>query len=307
MNDDAAPVEQVVTFECDRARLWGIVSRPAAGRATSDTAVLILVGGPQYRVGSHRQFVLLARALAAAGFAALRFDFSGMGDSEGARRSFEATAPDLRAALDALSRCCPRARRLVVWGLCDAASAALMFATGDPRVAGIVVANPWARSDATLAVTQVKHYYAKRILEADFWLKALRGGLQWRGSAGALFGALRATASHGRRHAVAPGEASFRTKMALGLERFRGRVLLILSGNDLTAKEFIEHAGSDRAWRGLLGSPKLSRVDLAEADHTFSTRAWLDAASAATITWLNLFESSGADAPPRETTPMEYR
>ncbi len=64
--------------------------------------VLIVVGGPQYRVGSHRQFVLLARALAARGFAAMRFDCTGMGDSDGARarRSPTATATS-RAAIDA--------------------------------------------------------------------------------------------------------------------------------------------------------------------------------------------------------------
>ncbi|KAB8057318.1 hydrolase 1, exosortase A system-associated, partial [Janthinobacterium violaceinigrum] len=61
-----------------QARLVGILSLPAA---PGPRGVLIVTGGPQYRVGSHRQFVLLARALAAQGVPVLRFDLRGMGDS----------------------------------------------------------------------------------------------------------------------------------------------------------------------------------------------------------------------------------
>jgi len=51
--------------------------------------VLIVVGGPQYRVGSHRQFLLLSRRLAAEGHPVMRFDYRGMGDASGAMRGFE--------------------------------------------------------------------------------------------------------------------------------------------------------------------------------------------------------------------------
>jgi len=47
-------------------------------------------------VGSHRQFVQLARRLAKQGYPTLRFDYRGMGDSEGVYRSFENVGPDLQ-------------------------------------------------------------------------------------------------------------------------------------------------------------------------------------------------------------------
>lgn len=89
--------------------------------------VLIIVGGPQYRVGSHRQFVLLSRRLAGEGYPAMRFDYRGMGDAGGAMRSFEDVRADIGAAIEAFQRAVPSLRRIVLWGLCDAASAALLY------------------------------------------------------------------------------------------------------------------------------------------------------------------------------------
>ena len=74
--------------------------------------------------------------------------------------------------------------------------------------------------------------------------------------------------------------------MARGLARFRGSVLLVLSGNDLTAKEFLQYAASDAAWKGLLDKPGIHRVDLPESDHTFSTRSWLQRVEEETLAWL---------------------
>ena len=93
----AAVEERALVFECGGARLLGILSLPAGGAATATRGVLVVVGGPQYRAGSHRQFTLLARALAGDGVAVLRFDYRGMGDSEGAARSFDTVEDDLRA------------------------------------------------------------------------------------------------------------------------------------------------------------------------------------------------------------------
>jgi hypothetical protein len=58
-----------------------------------------------------------------------------------------------------------------------------------------------------------------------------------------------------------------------------------MSGADLTAREFDQHwNGAD--WRSIRARPAVSRVDFAEADHTFSPAAARAAVSVATITWL---------------------
>ena len=96
-----------------------------------------------------------------------------MGDSEGTQRDFEGISSDIGAAVDALLARVMPGTRVVLWGLCDAASAALLFMleTRDRRVAGLALANPWVRSAAGLARTQVKHYYTRRLMQREFWGK----------------------------------------------------------------------------------------------------------------------------------------
>src|SRR5690606_34644237 len=105
--------------------------------------VLIIVGGPQYRVGSHRQFVLLARYLAERGIPVMRFDYRGMGDSDGDMRTFEHVGKDLGSDIDYFFSECSFLKDIVIWGLCDAASAALFYAHQDRRISGLVLLNPW--------------------------------------------------------------------------------------------------------------------------------------------------------------------
>jgi alpha/beta superfamily hydrolase len=74
---------EAVTFP-NRAgeRLFGILHRPEQDRYRG-AAVVILSPGIKSRVAPHRLYVKLARRLCAQGFLVLRFDFYGLGDSEG--------------------------------------------------------------------------------------------------------------------------------------------------------------------------------------------------------------------------------
>jgi exosortase A-associated hydrolase 1 len=282
--------ETPILFDCHGEQLLGIV---AAAEASEACGVLVLVGGPQYRVGSHRQFVLLSRRLAAAGFPVMRFDFRGMGDSSGAGRDFEAVGDDIEAALAAFKSTCPGLERVVLWGLCDAASAALLYCQEhrDPMLAGLCLLNPWVRSVETLARTQVKHYYGRRLLDASFWLKLLQGRLNVLTALKELLDKLRLAR---RLTPAAPG-LSFQARMAWGLRNVAGPVLLLLSGDDYTAKEFLERVAADPDWQGLLERPGLVRQDFPGADHTFSSAADRTRVEDAVIAWLESFRQAGAN------------
>ncbi|WP_431256397.1 hydrolase 1, exosortase A system-associated [Roseateles chitinivorans] len=283
--------DSVLRVDCDGQTLVGLLSEPVV--AASDIGVLLIVGGPQYRVGSHRQFTLLGRALAGAGVPCLRLDYRGMGDAQGDQRDFAQVDADIAAAIDAWQREHPSLKRVVLWGLCDAASAALLYVhrRRDPRVAGLCLANPWVRTATSLARAQVKHYYLDRLRQPAFWRKLLSGRVGL-GAVRELLGKL--AQSRAPAHAGSPSAAAgssgaagsssaarladtrhYTEQMADGLRAFGGPVLLILSGDDVCAREFQDRCrDGGPVWQGLLSRPGLRREDLPDADHTFSTAAW---------------------------------
>jgi uncharacterized protein len=289
------PQDEALAFACQGEQLVGVVSLPAqpAADASTDLALLVVVGGPQVRAGSHRQFTQLCRTVAAAGVPAMRFDVRGMGDSTGPLRTFEHIGDDISAALDALQARLPGVKRVVLWGLCDGASAALMHVHShrDTRVAGLVLLNPWVRSAQTLARAHVKHYYWNRLRQGEFWRKLLGGGVALkalRDLAGNLQAAREAAAPAAGNDAALP----FQERMLRGAEGFAGPVLWVLSGRDYTAKEFVELAAQAPRWQAVLSRAGAQRLDMAEADHTFSDRAHEQALAVRTATWLSQAQSS---------------
>ncbi len=285
--DAEAVHEQVLSLACGSSTLWGVVSLPSA-QAQPVSGVVIVVGGPQYRVGSHRQFVQLARRLARAGHAVLRFDVRGMGDSAGlGLPEFTALDDDITAAITGLQQRLPSVRAIGLWGLCDGASAALMYVQRHPQapVAALCLANPWVRTAATQAQATVKHYYKDRLRQRAFWVKLLKGGVALQALRD-LATNLRQARGSGAAAAPRQGPLPFQTRMALGWKQFGGPILLLLSENDYTAKEFIETAQQNEAWRGALAREQLTRVDLSGTDHTCSDRAGRLQLEEATASWL---------------------
>jgi exosortase A-associated hydrolase 1 len=276
-----------VSFVCEGALLQGLLH---AGAPAATTGVLVIVGGPQYKVGSHRQFVLLGRALAERGYPVLRFDYRGLGDSEGEPHTFETIDADIRAAIDAFTRLLPGLQRVIVWGLCDAASAALFYGATDKRIAGLVLLNPWVRSQQTVAQAYLRTYYTRRIFDRQAWRELFRGNkkpLAVLHSFARLLGQAtgRGPAKEPAGDPAAPSNGSLVERMRAGLAAFKGPVLLVLSGDDITAAEFVGATGTT-AWSRLLEQPRVCRCELNAADHTFSTRAWRDQVATWTGDWL---------------------
>jgi uncharacterized protein len=266
------PEEQAQVIVCRGASLIGILHRP---EKPLTKGVLIVTGGPQYRVGSHRQFLLLARYLSDAGIPVLRFDYRGMGDSGGTAVGFETCEADIRAAIDCFLEAVSEMESVVVWGLCDAASALMMYGESDPRVSGMVLLNPWARTDAGQAKTLLKHYYVRRLFSGDFWRGLLSGRFAMGKAIQSLAGNLRKVFSVKRQDATARTTTrSYIDRMKDGLAAYDGQVLLIISGDDLTAAEFDGLVKSSNAWRRILRRQGYTRKNLPAANHTFSSAEW---------------------------------
>jgi exosortase A-associated hydrolase 1 len=225
--------------------------------------------------------VLLARALASTGIPTLRFDYRGMGDSDGKARDFQSIDDDIAAAIVALRRE-TGVRRCVLWGLCDGASAALMHARADPQIAGIVALNPWAHSAHTEAATQLKHYYLRRLFSAGLWRKLRAGRVSFRRSALEVAIAMRNALARSAHEA----QPDYLERMEQGWSRFAGPVLIILSGNDLVAREFEEWVRASAQRRALLSRSVSRAFHVPDADHTFAHREWRDAVAKETIACL---------------------
>ncbi len=297
--------EQPFLFDCQDDVLSGVLH---LGDPDNRTGVLVIVGGPQYRVGSHRQFVHLSRGLAAQGIPVMRFDYRGMGDSSGSLLGFEHIQNDIRCAIDVFMRKQPALRNVVIWGLCDAATAAGFYAAHDKRVAGLVLLNPWVRSEEGEAKAFLKHYYLQRLMSKQFWQKVVKGEFNLRDSIASLVSKVRqlvmkaepqpvnsstsqsANAAEKIIKKVADNisaSVNLAEKLQASLKVYHGPVLFIISGNDLTAAEFDDAVSRSKPFRQLIAKNRFSRLDLKSADHTFSRRKWRDEVQSKTIDWVN--------------------
>ena len=278
--------ERAFTFWCEGCQLVAILH---SGRPGAREGVLVVVGGPQYRVGSHRQFVRLARTLSMHGYPVLRFDYRGMGDSEGEQRSFQHVDSDIRAALDVFQQSNPALETVNIFGLCDAASAALLYGPLDERVRGLLLVNPWVRTSYSEARTYLRHYYPSRLLAWSLWKKLFAGNFDARAAWQSLRNNLQQVAGgHG---AASNGSANIlATRMAQSLGRYSGRVLLALSGADLTAAEFESEVDNSEEWRKLLSADRVEVLRISNADHTLSRREWSDALCEGIVDWLRRSE-----------------
>lgn len=297
-----SPVEVPFAFALGDDALIGILHMAGAD---AGRGVLMVVGGPQYRVGGHRHYVKVARRLAASGVPVMRYDYRGIGDSTGTFHGFENLDDDIRAGIDVFVARVPTVKQVVLWGLCESASAIAMYAHSDPRVAGVILVNPYVSTVGGKARTILRHYYMTRLLEKDFWKQLFLGRIFLGRSLRSLAQAVtRAAVGSSRPAEVALDQdamasermlqirppdrddpVSLPERMARGLEKFRGHVLFVISGDDLTAAEFLA-ACDTRRWVDILARGMTARVDIAGADHTFSRQTWLDQLAERARGWL---------------------
>lgn len=280
-----------VTFKCNGDLLLGIVSSPIQA---SNLAVIIIVGGPQYRVGSHRQFIQLAHTVANAGFTVLRFDVRGMGDSEGELRNFTEISDDIRAAKDYLLCKLPHIKRIVLWGLCDGATAALIYfyETRDSAIVGMCLLNPWIRlnneTNDNINTTPNNIYYKKRLRSKDFWLKLASGKI----ASSAVKEAI--TDFYSRiKHSMTvnkkePAVDNYNQKVNHAWNLFDGNIFLILSENDLIADEFLKYARENKYF---LRRETLAKLTIENSNHTFSDKSSKLLVELETIKWLYKMET----------------
>jgi len=174
--------EQVVGFSSGARRLVGIVSAPSSGERGSRPGVVVLHGWGSYRSGPHRMLVEICRRLASRGMTAMRFDFSGRGDSSGDYwdTDLDTMISDARAAGDFLCSHIGQ-EALAALGLCSGSNVALGAATRDRRFRAVcsLSALPFQKQrgkaqGATRARGTLRELFLKA-LRPDTYRRLLRG------------------------------------------------------------------------------------------------------------------------------------
>lgn len=284
--------ETAISFYCQDVPLVGILHKPKQARRRG---ILIIVGGgPQYRVGGHRQLTLWARRLCTEGYPVLRFDYRGMGDAHGEFRGFLDIDDDISAAIDYFTSEIPELDEIVLWGECDAASAILFYAYRDARIKGMVLLNPWVRTEEGQAKTILRFYYLQRIMQPSFWKKFFTGQFNPFTSLKSAYDLIRKVRTAKETISPAPIDSlvaipktlPLTESLLLGMTKFTGSVMLVLSGRDLIAREFEELVGESVAWQEQLKQETVTRRDMLDGDHTFSSSAQRDQVVNWGLEWL---------------------
>lgn len=169
-------VRRLLSFDCDGAALAASLDS-----AEGETGLLLVTGGTQTRIGSHRMYERLASRLAQAGWPCFRYDRRGVGDSEGEDPDFRESGPDLAAAAAAFRREQPQLKRLLGFGLCDGAST-LALHGGAAGLDGYILVNPWfveAEAGEPPAAA-IKSRYKEQLLSVEGWKRLLSGSISYR-------------------------------------------------------------------------------------------------------------------------------
>ena len=255
-------MRRLLSFACENAPLAGSLDE-----AAGTTGLLMVTGGSQTRVGSHRMYERLAKSLADNAIPCFRYDRRGVGDSAGEDPGFRGSGPDIAAAAAAF-RAQAGVDRIVGFGLCDGASALALFG----RAAGLdalILVNPWlveAEADAPPPAA-IRAHYRQRLLSAEGWRKIVSGGIDYR----------KLLKGIGKASAAQEGSPLARD-VAAALRACGLRSWLILAEGDATAIAATQELKA-RAFAGLIEGREIVKTD----SHTFARPGDEAALLAATV------------------------
>jgi exosortase A-associated hydrolase 1 len=260
-------MRRLLTFPCEGALLGATLDQSGG-----PTGLLMVTGGSQTRIGSHRMYERLARSVTQSGISALRFDRRGVGDSEGEDRGFRASGAELAAATEAFRNEAGVAR-LIGFGLCDGATALALFGA-QAGLDSVILVNPWlTESEAdSPAPAAIRRHYRDRLLSREGWKKLATGAISWR----KLLSGLSKSASK--------ESSSLAAEVARSLRSGGLPAELILAQSDATAIA-AEHELKHPQFNGLIG--KVQKIS--SNSHTFARSGDAEALLAATTASLRRF------------------
>jgi pimeloyl-ACP methyl ester carboxylesterase len=304
-----------VVFENrDGNKLFGMLHRPPAARGQA-LGIVLLSPGVKMRVAPHRLYVMMATRLAELGYPVLRFDFYGLGDSEGELEdeyladlygtvSAGRFVSDTHSAMDWMQRECS-IEQFVVGGLCGGAITGLLAGGGDTRIVGLLsLGIPVIRYSANIdpdrfvtrgQLKELRRVYFRKLLNPVAWVRLLTLRSDFRSIGRVVRGALAKPASElgiGQ-HPPPPdvGAESTNLNPLFAPAFFRmldsdAKMILIFSGSDRLTWEYEEKFASLNKERLAEFVDELEVHTVPDANHIFATREWQQQMMALVEDWL---------------------
>lgn len=267
--------------------LVGIVTYPDGNRIDPGRPALIMLNaGVVHRVGPQRFHVSLARKMAGQGFVAIRFDFSGIGDSPARADHLpyaESTVLEVREVMDSIFEL-TGIGRFCVMGLSSGSVVSLLTALKDPRVVGVGILNPaFEVSDdwgAHVENRSAGRIYLQNFLRADSWRKLLTGKTNYRRLGSALWYRL----SHMGKRVEAVKSAAEGIKPAMtALLGCDIQILFLFSQKDRSIDHMEEVLGA--GWEKNVRT-NVRAVFIPDANHTFSSPVHMEQAIEKIESWM---------------------
>jgi dienelactone hydrolase len=250
-----------VQLNCEGQKIFGVIHYPAEVQGKCP-AVIFCHGLGGHKVGTHRVSVDIAEALASMGIVAMRFDFRGAGDSEGAfsDMSIASQMADAREVLDFLKHDpLVDAGRIGIYGRSFGGLIAILAAAGQERIKSVAL---WAP-----------------VFSAQPWID------KWK-AAQALPKESSEKQSLMQVNGMTPGMALFQQLFALNLEKELAKLgdvpLMHICGEKDQLVTLFHAENYERVRKG---ASKSTFIRLPESDHEFSNSSERDKAVKDTIEW----------------------
>lgn len=270
---------QHLFFDSHGQRVLGVLHTPEG--PVRPGALVFLHGWAGYRIGPHQMFTKAARQAADRGFASLRFDFRGRGDSQG-----DAEATTLSTMIEDAQRAvevvCEQTglERVALIGDCSGSEVAIGAGTLDRRIDSLVlwsapiVAGDRSRADAAKR-RSIYASYLRKVFRRETWAKLIGGRLQ----PGMI---LRALNRGGRGAGEEGAESDREIDWYHRFVTFDGEVMFIYGGNDPTTDAALEH------YRELSREAERTfNYHIVEgANHAFYSLGWEQEVLTTSLDWL---------------------
>lgn len=317
--------EQPVSFHNrEGLKLFGILHRHF--HSQDAPGIILLCPGVKNRVAPQRLYVKMARRFCALGFPALRFDFSGIGDSEGeVAEEFAADfygtvqagryVDDTLAAMDWMEEH-TGIRSFILAGLCGGAITGLLAGSRDRRVCGLLALGiPVIMSgrsfDPSRYITRgqldrLRGGYLSKVGDASSWIRFLTFRSDYRKIVKSLCGPVLhrgkgieqlpdKKTGEGNGGNTADGNINplFRPALEQMLQTGR-RVIFIFSGSDRLQWEFEEKfaAGCNLAQWG----QRFQKFTIPYANHVLSFSEWQEDMFGIACDWLEPYAGTATEA-----------